>query len=81
MEKKIVTSAENLAVLDLAIAKKRAPKEEDRAIIVVVGPHYYIFILEGRIAYFDQVSNTARNILPEASVDELVKLRNIVEVK
>ena len=79
---KIVASAESLALLDLAIAKKRNPKEdEDRIVVVVLGPNYFIFIVEGGIAYFDKVSNKATNIVPEASVDELIKLRHNVEVK
>jgi hypothetical protein len=91
MGQKIVTSAENLALLDLIIAKKRKPVTDKRIIdddIIVITPNYYFFYHEGghpnteaRILYFDRVSNAASDVLPEPSVDELVRLRDNIEVK
>jgi hypothetical protein len=94
MGQKIVTSAENLALLDLIIANKKAPVRDTRLVaddIVIITPNYYIIHeggpvgggpqTEARILYFDKVSNKASDALPEPSVDELVQLRNSIEVK
>lgn len=92
MEKKIVTSAENLALLDLIIAKKREGKL-DEDYIVNVG-RTFIIIIEGigEVGFhhvqdipvaltLDKISNAVTNVLKEASVEELVQLREAIEAK
>ena len=92
MGKKIVTSAENLAVLDLIIAKKREGKI-DEDYIVSVGRTFIIIIdgfTEGGFHHvqdipvfsvLDQVSNAVTKVLKEASVEELVQLREGIATK
>jgi hypothetical protein len=92
MGKKIVTSAENLALLDLIIAKKKEGKL-DEDYIVNVGRNFVIIfdgIGEGGFHHIqdipvfsalDKISNAVTNVLKEASVEELVQLREGIETK
>jgi len=92
MKKKIVTSAENLALLDLIIAKKREGKIDEDYIINV--GRTFIIIIEGIgeggfhhvqdipvFSALDKVSNAVAKVLKEASVEELVQLREGIEAR
>ncbi|TWI95330.1 hypothetical protein JN11_04445 [Mucilaginibacter frigoritolerans] len=89
MGKKIVTSAENLALLDLIIAKKREGRI-DEDYIVNVG-RTFIIIIEGFTeggfhhvqdipveSVLDKVSNAVTKVLKDASVEQLVELRESI---
>jgi hypothetical protein len=92
MGKKIATSAENLALLDLIIAKKKEGKL-DEDYIINVGRTVHVIITgftEGGFTHFidipvasvlDKVSNAVTNVLKDASVEELVQLRESIETK
>jgi hypothetical protein len=92
MGQKIVTSAENLALLDLIIAKKREGKL-DEDYIVNVGRSFIIIIEgigEGGFHHvqdipveltLDKISNAVTTVLKEASVAELVHLRETIAAK
>ena len=92
MGQKIVTSAENLALLDLIIAKKKEGKL-DEDYIINVGRNFVIIIdgfTEGGfyhvqdipvISVFDKVSSAVTKVLKDASVEELVQLREGIGTK
>jgi hypothetical protein len=92
MGKKIVTSAENLALLDLIIAKKREGKL-DEDYIVNVG-RSFIIIIEGLTeggfhhvqdipveSVLDKVSNAVTKVLKDATVEQLVQLRESIATR
>jgi hypothetical protein len=86
MKKKILTSAENLASLDLLIADKKAGKanfaNELYEIIVIIigeGPRVPIWrtVVDDYPVFsvFDKVSNAVVGAFKQATVEELVQLR------
>ncbi|HEY2580695.1 MAG TPA: hypothetical protein VGI43_02760 [Mucilaginibacter sp.] len=92
MAKKIVTSAEGLASLDLLIADKKEKNTDFTAerywIIIIIFDGIGISfpprpIIDDFPAFgvADRVSHAVFNVLKGASVEELVHLRESIEVK